>query len=104
MINYPCAVYSEGSTQLYSKGRGGKGASCIMNVGTLSRCFGLRSSRPEISACEVFVGRRFRPVSKSPMISEPITPQFPDDSAGPWGCGRGVNVSDVRRGQNVNKV
>ena len=44
-------------TQLYLKGRGG----AKKNWGTLSRGFGLRSFRPEISAWGVFVGRRFRP-------------------------------------------
>jgi hypothetical protein len=42
---YPRAVYCDRPTQLYLKGRGG-----AKNRGTLSRGFGLRSFRPEISA------------------------------------------------------
>ena len=49
-------------TQLYSKGREGQ-----TNWGTLSRSFGLRNFRLEISAWGVFVGRRFRPGPKSPI-------------------------------------
>ena len=55
---YPWAVYCDRPTQLYLKGRGKKNCG-----GTLSRGFGLRSFRPEItpeiSAWGVFFGRRF---------------------------------------------
>ena len=55
-IIYPWAVYCEGPPSfIWRKGRGKQ------NWGTLSRGFGLRSFRPEISAWGVYVGRRFRP-------------------------------------------
>ena len=57
---YPWAVYCDRPTQLYLKGRGEGQKNC---GGTLSRGFGLRSFRPEItpeiSAWGVFFGRRF---------------------------------------------
>ena len=63
------------------------------NWGTLSRGFGLRSFRPEISACGVFVGRRFRPVPKSPAENS----AFSRDSVGPWKGGGGGGGGGERR-------
>ena len=67
MSHYPWAVYCVGPPSFIWRGRegGGKGREGQKNWGTLSRGFGLKSFRPEISAWGVFVGRRFRPGRKS---------------------------------------
>ena len=57
--DFSWAVYCEGPHSFIWRG-GGRGRG-KQNWGTLSRGFGLRSFRPEISAWGVFVGRRFRP-------------------------------------------
>ena len=86
-------------TQLYLKGRGeGRGKK---NWGTLSRGFGLRSFRPEISAWGVFVGRRFRPeeflsagdfdLGRNLLYLRPKTPHFQRGREGVRRGGGGVN-------------
>ena len=67
---YPRAVYCDRPTQLYLKGRGG-----AKNWGTLSRGFGLRSFRPEISAWGVFVYIFYR--SSFPKFPEVVSRGFP---------------------------
>ena len=66
-------VYCDRPTQLYLKGRGG-----AKNWGTLSRGFGLRSFRPEISAWGVFVYIFYRSFPKFPeVVSRGFPKYFP---------------------------
>ena len=58
---------------------------------------------PEASACGVFVGRRFRPVPKSPIFPAE-TSAFSRDSVGPWGGGKREEAGEGRGEQNWNEI